>query len=269
MRQNGKTLWGGAILTILILAGAGAPLITQYDPHAIALTQTLCTPNAQHLLGCDTNGTDILTLVLHGAALSLRIGAIVTFSCLAIGLMLGSLAGYTGGWCDSLIMRIIDIVFAFPGSILAIALASMLGPSEKNLIICLIATGWASYTRLVRGEILNIRNREYVEAARALGLSSLRIVVRHIWPNIVSPLLIAATFGFGGVILAEAGLSFLGIGVPPGTPSWGALLNSGRDVLLEAPHVSTIPGIAVMLAVLGFNFLGEGLRETLDRVSKT
>lgn len=267
--KNSKLIFGSIILATLLLAGIFAPFLTSYRPDTISLSETLCRPNSDHLLGCDTNGTDILSFVLYGAGLTLRVGGTVTIVCVLIGLVLGSVAGYAQGWKDSALMRLLDVVFAFPGSILAIALASMLGPSERNLILCLIATGWAGYTRIVRAEVLQVRTREYIEAARALGIPHWQIVVRHIWPNIASPLLVAATFGFGGVVLAEAGLSFLGIGVPPGTPSWGSLLNSGRDVLLEAPHVSTIPGIAVMLSVLGFNFLGEGLREAFDKMSKT
>jgi peptide/nickel transport system permease protein len=267
--KNKKLIFGGAVVTILFLLGLFAPLLAHQNPNVIVLEDSLCAPSGQHIFGCDANGADLFALVLYGASLSLRIGLIVTFISLTIGLILGSIAGYLSGWRDALLMRVLDVVFAFPGSILAIALASMLGPSEKNLVICLAATGWAGYTRLVRAEVMNLRNREYVEAARSLGLPAWRIVVRHIWPNIASPLLVAATFGFGGVILAEAGLSFLGIGVPPGTPSWGSVLNAGRDVLLEAPHVATVPGVAVMLAVLGFNFVGEGLREKLDTLSKT
>lgn len=269
MRGNTKLIAGGVTLSALVVAGIFAPLLSSQNPNAISLANSLCAPSRTHWLGCDANGADLLSLVLHGASLSLRVGGIVTVLCVAIGLVLGSVAGYARGWYDTVLMRILDVVFAFPGSILAIALASMLGPSEGNLILCLAATGWAGYTRIVRAEVMALRDREYVEAARSLGLSPARIVVRHIWPNIASPVLVAATFGFGMVVLAEAGLSFLGIGVPPGTPSWGSILNSGRDVLLEAPHVSTVPGVAVMIAVLSFNFLGEGLREALDRVSKT
>ncbi len=263
--KNRKLIFGASVVGTLILLGLAAPLLTHYRPGAISLPDSLCKPNAEHLFGCDANGADLYTLVLYGASLSLRIGAIVTIFCAGIGLLLGSIAGYASGWVDTMLMRALDIVFAFPGSILAIALASMLGPSERNLILCLVATGWAGYTRIVRAEVLNLRDREYVEAARSLGVPTWRILAKHIWPNIASPILVAATFGFGGVILAEAALSFLGIGVPPGTPSWGSVLNSGREVLLEAPHVSTAPGIAVMLAVLGFNFLGEGLRDRLDK----
>ncbi|MGZ3713739.1 MAG: ABC transporter permease, partial [Bdellovibrionota bacterium] len=234
------------------------------DPMQISLTEELCKPGAHHLLGCDSNGTDILSILIYGARISIEVGFTVTFISVFVGLMLGSIAGYFGGWRDAALMRLLDVIFAFPGTILAIAIASMLGPSKGNLILCLSLTGWAGYARLVRGEVRAIRGLEYVEAARALGVSNSRIFIYHLWPNIFSPLIVTATFGIAGTILAEAGLSFLGIGVPPGTPSWGSLLNFGRDVLLEAPFVSAFPGLAIMLTVLGFHLLGEGLLIKLD-----
>lgn len=245
-------------------AAAFAPFLSPYDPRAISLSEELQRPSARHFLGCDANGSDILSVLFYGARVSLEVGVIVTLVSLFIGLILGSLAGYYGGWRDALVGRILDIVFAFPGIILAIALASVLGPSRGNLILCLTLTSWAGYARMVRGEVMSLRNAEYVEAARALGLSTPRIVLRHLWPNIASPLLVSATFGVAGTVLAEASLSFLGIGVPPGTPSWGGLLSFGRDVLIEAPHVAAFPGLAIMLTVLGFHLLGEGLRRKLD-----
>lgn len=262
--RNWNLYFGAAIVGLVSLLGILAPLLSPYDPLQISLTEELCQPGRHHLLGCDSNGTDILSILIHGARISIEVGFIVTFISVLVGLILGSLAGYFGGWRDTLLMRFLDVIFAFPGTILAIALASMLGPSKGNLILCLSLTSWAGYARLVRGEVRAIRNLEYVEAARALGLGNTRIFLFHLWPNIFSPLVVTATFGIAGTILAEAGLSFLGIGVPPGTPSWGSLLNFGRDVLLEAPHVSTFPGLAIMATVLGFHLLGEGLRRKLD-----
>ncbi|MGZ3692777.1 MAG: ABC transporter permease [Bdellovibrionota bacterium] len=250
----------GAVSAVALLA----PLLAPYDPMQISLTEELCKPGAHHLLGCDSNGTDILSILIYGARISIEVGFTVTFISVFVGLMLGSIAGYFGGWRDAALMRLLDVIFAFPGTILAIAIASMLGPSKGNLILCLSLTGWAGYARLVRGEVRAIRGLEYVEAARALGVSNSRIFIYHLWPNIFSPLIVTATFGIAGTILAEAGLSFLGIGVPPGTPSWGSLLNFGRDVLLEAPFVSAFPGLAIMLTVLGFHLLGEGLLIKLD-----
>lgn len=264
MRRNWNLILGVTITGLIAVVALLAPWLAPYDPRAISLPEELCLPSGSHLLGCDGNGADIFSIVVYGARISLEVGISVTAVSVFVGLVLGSIAGYFGGWRDSVLMRLLDIIFAFPGLILAIALASMLGPSKTNLILCLVLTSWAGYARLVRGEVLAIRSLEYVEAARALGLGSTRILLRHLWPNILSPVLVAATFGLAGTILAEAGLSFLGIGVPPGTPSWGSLLNFGRDVLLEAPHVSTFPGLAIMLTVLGFHLLGEGLRKQLD-----
>lgn len=262
--KNTNLIIGGAIIFFIAMLAILAPLLAPFDPQLISLPNELCKPNQQNLLGCDSNGTDILSILIHGARVSLEVGIIVTTISVFIGLILGSIAGYFGGWRDALLMRVLDIIFAFPGIILAIAIASMLGPSRINLILCLSATGWAGYARLVRGEIMALKNLEYIEAARALGLGTKRIFSFHLWPNIFSPVLVAATFGIAGTILAEASLSFLGIGVPPGTPSWGALLSFGKDVLIEAPHVATFPGLAIMLTILGFHLLGEGLRQALD-----
>jgi peptide/nickel transport system permease protein len=263
-KRNWNLYFGLGIVGLVSFCALFAPLLSPFDPLQISLTEELCHPGRHHLLGCDSNGTDILSILIYGARISVEVGFTVTFISVLVGLILGSFAGYFGGWRDSVLMRFLDVIFAFPGTILAIALASMLGPSKGNLILCLSLTNWAGYARLVRGEVRAIRNLEYVEAARALGLGNSRIFMFHLWPNIFSPLVVTATFGIAGTILAEAGLSFLGIGVPPGTPSWGSLLNFGRDVLLEAPHVSTFPGLAIMVTVLGFHLLGEGLRRKLD-----
>ncbi len=262
--KNGNLKIGAVIIACLALVGLLAPWLAPYDPTAITLANELQRPNAQHLLGCDVNGSDILSILIYGTRVSLEVGIAVTAMSVLVGLLLGSIGGYFGGWRDTLLTRILDIFFAFPGILLAIALASMLGPSKKNLIFCLAITSWAGYARLVRGEVLALRSLEYVEAARAMGLSSWRIFLFHLWPNLISPLLVSATFGLAGTVLAEASLSFLGIGMPPGTPSWGALLNTGRDVLLEAPHMATFPGLAIVATVLGFHLLGEGLRQRLD-----
>lgn len=255
---------GAVMVGTVTLLGLFAPLLAPYDPLAISLPDELCHPGAAHWLGCDSNGADVFSVLLYGARISLEVGIVVTMISVLIGLLVGSVAGYYGGWRDAFLMRLLDVIFAFPGTILAIALAAALGPSKSNLVLCLSLTGWAGYARLVRGEVQAIRHLEYIEAARALGMGSPRIFVFHLWPNIISPLLVTATFGVAGTILAEASLSFLGIGVPPGTPSWGQLLSFGRDVLLEAPHVSTFPGMAIVVTVLSFHLLGEGLRKKLD-----
>lgn len=265
MRRASWQLKAGAALVATVAAlGLLAPWIAPYDPYAISLPEELCHPGAAHWLGCDANGTDILSILLYGAQISLLVAVVVTLVSTAVGLVVGSVAGYYGGWRDATLMRVLDVVFAFPSTILAIGLAAALGPSKGNLILCLSLTGWAGYARLVRGEVRVVSRLEYVEAARALGLGTPRIFLRHLWPNIISPLLVSATFGIAGTILAEASLSFLGIGVPPGTPSWGQLLVFGKDVLLEAPHVATFPGIAILITVVAFHLLGEGLRRKFD-----
>lgn len=255
---------GVFITAALVLLAIFAPWLSPYDPFAISLSKSLSGPSLAHWLGCDNHGADILSILLFGARLSLQVAIIATTVSVALGLVIGSLAGWYGSWIDSLVMRLLDTVFAFPGMILAIAITTVTGPSSWNVILALSATGWAGYARLVRGEVRALREREFVQAAIALGQSDGRIVVFHLWPNLLSPIAVAATFGLASCILAEASLSFLGIGVPPGTPSWGALLNQGRDFLLEAPHIATIPGLAIMITILAFNFLGEGLRSRLD-----
>ncbi len=262
--KNANFIIGGSIVGILLLLAVLAPFISPFDPMQLRIEESLLGPGGQYLFGTEKSGADILSILLHGTRLSFEIGVTATLVCVFIGLVLGSIAGYFGGWLDSVLMRMLDIIFAFPGIILAIAIATVMGASKTNVIFALIFTGWAGYTRLVRGEVRSLREKEYIQAAEAIGLSTVRIIVFHIWPNLVSPILVAATFGIAGCILTESSLSFLGIGVPPGTPSWGALLDQGRDVLIDAPHVSTFPGLAIMITILGFNFLGEGLRERLD-----
>ena len=268
MKKVRKLQIGSAMLFFLFLIILLAPIITHESPINIDLKNELCKPSSTHWFGCDANGTDIFSILIYGAKLSLEVGLIVTITALCIGLVIGSVAGWVGGWTDIIIMRILDCIFAFPGIILAIAISSVLGPSKYNVIFSLVATGWAGYTRLVRGEVRQIKTMEFVESAVALGASTPRLLFFHIWPNIISPLIVAATFGVAGAILAEASLSFLGVGAPPGTPSWGALLSYGKDVLIEAPHVAAFPGLAIMYTILTFHFLGEGLREYFDPKSK-
>ncbi len=262
--KHSNLLIGGVIVGGIASLGLLSPWIAPFDPMQISLPNELCQPSINHWFGCDANGTDILSILLYGAKISLEVGLVVTIFSVLIGLVFGTIAGYFGGWRDALLMRVLDIIFAFPGILLAIGMASMLGPSKRNLIFCLVLTSWAGYARLVRGEVLALRNMEFVEAARALGSPKRRIFFFHLWPNLLTPLLVSATFGIGGTVLSEASLSFLGIGMPPGTPSWGTLLSFGRDVLLEAPHVATFPGCLIILTVLGFHLLGEGIRQRFD-----
>lgn len=254
-------------LTLVLAMGAVAifaPWIAPQDPSIMSLPDGLQGPSLAHPLGLDENGCDVLAKVVYGARVSLGVAWSVILIAGLVGLIFGSVAGYCGGWCEQVMMRFVDMVYAFPGFLLALALIAMLGPSLKNLILALSLTSWTAFARLARGEVLHLKEREYVQSARAMGASHIRILVQHIWPNLFSLLIVQATFAMAATVISESGLSFLGLGVPPETPTWGSLLNSGRRVLLDAPFVSFSAGIAIMTAVLGFNLLGDGLRSLLD-----
>jgi peptide/nickel transport system permease protein len=262
--MGNRLAWFGlAIIGLLLVTALLAPFLAPYDPLAIDLRGELEGPGVGHPLGQDKLGRDILSQVIYGSRVSLVVGLVVVGISLLIGVSLGAAAGYFGGIFDTLLMRIVDILLAFPGILLAIALAGILGPNLRNIILALCVLGWVGYARLVRGQVLAEKNREYVLAARALGASHPRIIFRHILPNCFAPVIVEATFGLAGVILAESSLSFLGLG-PQDVPTWGRLLNEGAQYLLFAPHVATFPGIAIMLTVLGFNFIGDGLRNRWD-----
>jgi peptide/nickel transport system permease protein len=255
----------GALLTIvLIVVAIAAPLLAPFDPNAQDTIRRLEPPSHQHPLGLDDLGRDVLSRILYGARVSLRVGFSVVLIAAAIGIALGSTAGYFGGAIDVTIMRICDILLAFPGILLAIAMVAVLGPSLNNVILALATIGWVGYARLVRGQVLKVREMEYVTAAKALGARSPRVIVLHVLPNVINPVIVMATLGLAGAILSEAALSFLGLGVQPPTPSWGAMLTSGRQYLGIANHLAIYPGIAIMLAVMGLNFLGDGLIDALD-----
>jgi len=255
----------GALLTIaLVVVAVAAPLLAPFDPNAQETIRRLEPPSHEHPLGLDELGRDVLSRVLFGAGVSLRVGFSVVIIAAAIGIALGAIAGYFGGAADLAIMRVCDILLAFPGILLAIALVAVLGPSLNNVILALATIGWVGYARLVRGQVLKVREMEYVTAAKALGARSPRVILRHVLPNVINPVIVMATLGLAGAILAEAALSFLGLGVQPPTPSWGAMLTSGRRYLGLANHLAIYPGIAIMLAVMGLNFLGDGLIDALD-----
>jgi ABC-type dipeptide/oligopeptide/nickel transport system permease subunit len=262
--RNRLVVVGLAIIAVFILTAVFAPWLVPYSPFEQRLEEGLNPPGIEHPFGQDKLGRDILSRVIFGARVSIWIGLVTVSVSASIGIILGSLAGYLGGMVDELLMRLIDILLAFPGILLAIGLMGVLGPSLNNVILALCIIGWVGYARLVRGQILAVRNFEFVTAAKAQAASHLRIILRHILPNIMGPLLVQITFGLAGVIVAEAGLSFLGLGTQPPTPSWGLMLNEGRQFLLVAPHLSIFPGLAIMLTVLGFNFIGDGLRDVLD-----
>jgi peptide/nickel transport system permease protein len=255
----------GAVIVVLTVVGAIiAPWAVPYDPAGQELALRLERPSMEHPFGLDELGRDIFSRVLAGARISLFVGLVVVGISSVLGVLLGSIAGYFGGWLDDVISRTIDVLLAFPGILLAIALVAVLGPSLSNVVMALSVIGWVGYARLVRGQVLKARELEFVQAARALGAGTPRILLRHVVPTAMPAVMVQATLGMAGAILAEASLSFLGLGVQPPTPSWGTMLNGGRLHLLDAPHLTIFPGAAIAALVLGFNFLGDGLRDALD-----
>ena len=255
----------GAILVVLIIGAAVvAPWLVPFDPASQQLALRLEGPSARHWFGLDELGRDIFSRVLLGARVSLLVGVVVVGVSALTGLAVGSVAGYFGGRIDQAISRLMDVLLAFPGLLLAIALVAVLGPSLGNVVLALTIIGWVGYARLVRGQVLRAREFEYVVAARALGASTWRTLTRHVLPTALPAVTVQATLGMATAILSEASLSFLGLGVQPPTPSWGTMINGGRSHLLDAPHLTIFPGVFLALVVLGFNFLGDGLRDRLD-----
>jgi peptide/nickel transport system permease protein len=265
LRRQPLAAAGVALLILFAALALLAPLLAPYNPSALDLLHRLTSPSRQHWLGTDELGRDILSRVIYGARLSLTVAVSVVSISLSLGIVLGGIAGYYGRWIDIAINTFLMNAFmALPGILLAIAFVAFLGPGLLNLILALSIGGWVGYARLVRAQVLAVREREFVEAARALGASDLRIFLRHILPNILQPLTVQAAIGMAGAVLAEATLSFLGLGVPPPASSWGSMLNDARPFLFDAPHLVVFPAIAVMLCVLCFNFLGDALRDYLD-----
>lgn len=252
-------------MALLVIAALFGPALAHRDPLSINLAKALAAPSFAHPFGCDALGRDVFARVMWGARLSLAVSTSVVFFSLIVGGLIGGTAALAGGSVDNLVMRAVDIVLAFPGILLAIAMAAILGPGLIDLVIALTAMGWTGYARVVRGEVLSLREREYVHAADALGARPARVLIRHMLPAVAGPVAVQATFGIGGIIGAEAALSFLGLGALPPTPSWGNMLDSGREFLLIAPHLTMAPGIAIGLAILGFNLLGDGLAALAGR----
>jgi peptide/nickel transport system permease protein len=268
-RHNPLAATGGVLVSICILFAIFAPWIAPQDPAAINLSTRLAPPSAAHWFGSDELGRDILSRIIYGARISMLVGSCVVLASLALGLVVGSIAGYYGGRLDRFVNVVLMNAFlSFPGILLAIAFVAFRGPGILNLVLALSLGGWVGYARLVRGQVLAAREKEFVEAARALGASDLRVIVRHILPNIIQPVIVQSAIGMAGAILAEATMSFLGLGVPPPTASWGTMLNDGRAHLFDAPHLVLFPALAVMLAVLSFNFIGDALRDYLDPRSR-
>jgi peptide/nickel transport system permease protein len=268
-RNNVLATTGLVLVVIFVALAIFAPWIAPQDPAYIDLPSRLQGPSSAHWCGTDELGRDILSRLIYGSRISMLVGSLVVLASLAVGLVIGSTAGYYGGGIDRFVNIVLMNAFmSFPGILLAIAFIAFRGPGIFNLVFALALGGWVGYARLVRGQVLAAREREYVEAARALGASDLRIIVRHILPNIIQPVVVQAAIGMAGAILAEATMSFLGLGVSPPTASWGIMLNDGRSHLFDAPHLVIFPAMAVMLAVLSFNFIGDALRDYLDPRSR-
>jgi len=265
VRRNALGRWGLAAVVLLALLAIFAPWLAPFDPAAQELPGRLAPPGAAHWMGTDELGRDVLSRILFGARVSMTVGVCVVLGSGLVGLLLGSLAGYFGGWLDRVVnVLLINAFLSFPGVLLAIAFAAFLGPGMEKVILALVITGWAGYARLARAQVLKVKEMEFVLAARSLGASHARILLRHLLPNILQPVLVQATIGLSGAILAESTLSFLGLGVLAPMPSWGAMLNDARGHLFDAPHLVVFPALAVMFAVFAFNLLGDALRDWLD-----
>jgi peptide/nickel transport system permease protein len=264
---NPRVWFGLTTLVVVVTLALLAPWIAPTGPEDMELALRLKPPSlaaAADLLGRDLNGGSVLTSMLYGARTSLYISFLTVLLSVTVGTAVGLIAGYKRGAYDMILMRFVDLLMAFPGILLAMALAALMGPSRHNVILAISATGWTSAARLIRGQTLSVREREFVQASVALGATDLRTIVRHVFPSTLSPLLVHATFSLSGVILVEASLSFLGLGANDGAPSWGAILGQGRTVLTEAPFLSIVPGAAIAMLVLALNFLGDALRDLLD-----
>jgi peptide/nickel transport system permease protein len=265
LRTSGLGRWGLAVSALLVALALFAPWIAPQNPAAQSLPERLLAPSAHHWMGTDELGRDVLSRTLYGARVSLLVGVSVVLGAGILGLALGSLAGYFGGTFDRFVnIVLINSFLSFPGILLAIAFAAFLGPGLDKVIFALTITGWAGYARLARAQVLKVREMEFILAARSLGASHTRILLRHLIPNTLQPVLIQATIGMAGAILAESTLSFLGLGVIAPTPSWGAMLNDARNHLFDAPHLVLFPALGIMAAVLAFNLLGDALRDWLD-----
>jgi len=264
MKKNLKFKLGGFLIGLIVLAAILAPVLPLAPPDQVHLEGELAGPSWAHPLGQDEEGRDVLSRVIYGARYSLLIGFVTVALSLAVGTLVGLGAGYFGGRWDEGFVFVGDIFLAFPSILLIIAIAAFVPPSIFNIILILSFVGWVSYARIIRGQVLALKDVEYVQAARVLGYNDWRILGRHLLPNTLGPLIVNASLSLAGVIIAESTLSFLGLGVPPGIPSWGSMLDAGVAYLLIAPHLSIAPGLAIMLTVLGFNFLGDGLRDFYD-----
>ena len=265
--MNRLAIFGLVFIALLVLVALFAPWIATHDIGVPDLLARYKGPSAEHWLGTDSTGRDIFSRVVFGARISLRVGIIVVAVSAVVGTLIGSLAGFYGGWVDRVVSGyVLNVFLAFPGLLLAIAMVAFLGAGLNKLILALCIIGWVGYARVMRAQVLKVREYDFVQAARALGARDWRILLFHVLPNAVQPLIVQASLGMAGAVLSEASLSFLGLGVPPPAPSWGVMLEEARDLatLQRAPHAMLVPGLAIALTVLAFNFLGDGLREYLD-----
>lgn len=263
-KRNQIARAGLIIIAIFVVTALLSPILTPYDPYAVNLTDRFISPSGGHLLGTDNLGRDILSRIIVGSRVSLWVGILTVGLAMLIGVPAGLVSGYLRGAMDSIIMRLVDIFLAFPVIVLAIAIVAVRGPGLSNVMLALVFVFWTTYARVTRGVTLVLREEDYVLSARSIGASSVRIMARHILPNAISPILVIASLGLGNAILAEAALSFLGLGIQPPEASWGSMLNFGMQFLRDAPQLSIFPGIAIFVTVLGFNLLGDGLRDALD-----
>jgi ABC-type dipeptide/oligopeptide/nickel transport system permease subunit len=266
LKSDKRAWFGGGVIVLLVLLAIAAPLFARHDPFGIDLINSLQPPSTAHWFGTDIQGRDVWARLVYGARVSLSVGIVSQGIALTLGIILGLLAGYYGKWVDELVMRLADVTLAFPTLLLLIALVAALQPSLTVVFVTIGFVGWAGMARLVRGQVLVVRELEFVQAERALGAGDIRILIRHILPSVVAPVVIAGTLGVAGAIMAESSLSFLGLGVQPPTPSWGSMIADGRDLyqLRHAPWTSLFPGLAIGAAVLGFNLLGDALRDAID-----
>ncbi|WP_119822031.1 nickel transporter permease [Halalkaliarchaeum desulfuricum] len=264
MRHNAGVRLGGSIVAVLTIVAVLGPVVSPYDPTAQVLDSRLAAPSLAHPLGTDALGRDVATRLVYGARVSLVLALVATAVRLGVGTAVGLVAGYAGGVVDAALMRLVDIQLAFPGLVLALVVAGVLGPSLTNVLIALSVVGWASYARVVRANVLAVKDRAFVESAQLYGTPPRRVARRHLMPNVVNPVLVLATMNLGSIVLTAAGLSFLGLGAQPPTPEWGTMIAGGREYLRTAPWLVTAPGVAIMVTVIGCNVFGDGLRDVLD-----
>ncbi|MGI6636549.1 MAG: ABC transporter permease [Christensenellales bacterium] len=268
-RRSWQAMLGLIMFLILVFAAVFAPVISRYDPNKQDYLNLLATPSAEHWFGTDELGRDIFTRIVYGARISLTVGLIAVSISLVLGTALGAIAGYYGGVMDSIIMRFVDILMAIPAILLNISIVAALGTGLQNVMIAIGISSIPAYCRIVRASILSLRGQEFVEASRAAGANNFTIIMQHILPNCLAPLIVQATLRIGAAILSCASMSFIGLGIVPPTPEWGAMLSTGRDFLRDAPHLTAFPGGAIMFAVFSMNLIGDGLRDALDPKLKT